>query len=229
MSTEQKITEVDHLDYDYKSPISQYERDFFAAAWTSYDDSGYRVEGGGWATDDKPPTHEERVLIAFAKAKLSAAERDKAAAEAEIVERGLEIEHWKSETQNYYQTAQKTHDDLVEVTVKRDDQIKLTEDALAEVRALRSKLAESEKHMKDLTDRAEKKEQEEVLSFANALFGGSPSVKPSSLRDQFAMAALTGLLAVHSSNSGADVYGRKLASQYAYQYADAMLETRKLK
>ena len=48
------------------------------------------------------------------------------------------------------------------------------------------------------------------------------------LRDQFAMAALTGLLAVPDTNVGSVEVYKNMArvSKFAYQYADAMLKAR---
>lgn len=60
------------LNYDYESSPSDYEVQFAKNAWTSYDDSGEQECG--------PDTHEERVLIAFAKYHLTASltrEREK--------------------------------------------------------------------------------------------------------------------------------------------------------
>ncbi len=54
------------FDYDWKSPFSEEEMEFIAAAWNGYDGSGYEIEGGGYATDDQEPTHEERVIIHYA-------------------------------------------------------------------------------------------------------------------------------------------------------------------
>ena len=59
---------VDFLDYDYKSPLSEYEIQFAKNAWTSYDDSGEQECG--------PDTHEERVLIEFARKALLASQSE---------------------------------------------------------------------------------------------------------------------------------------------------------
>lgn len=53
---------------------------------------------------------------------------------------------------------------------------------------------------------------------------GVTSIQSETLRDRFAMAALTGLLACRPPHS---TVTRKERAEYAYKYADAMMEARK--
>ena len=89
-------------------------------------------------------------------------------------------------------------------------------------------MTEEEFRIKDLLTKIPVTTQEDVDRYCEAMKVIHPplDINKETLRDRFAMAALTGLLSAEPDN---EIYDLRVVTLRAYQVADAMLEARRKK